>query len=56
MKTYEITFTSTTYRTYSIQAEDVDTAEFLASEVLEDDEEVTRTWFKNAEIDDIRET
>jgi len=56
MKTYEITFTSTTYRTYSIQAEDVDTAESLASEVLEDDGEVTRAWFKNAEIDDIRET
>ena len=50
MKKYEITFESTTYRTYTVEAEDLDTAEMMAQDVLQDDFEVTREWWKNAQI------
>ena len=50
MKKYEITFESTTYRTYTVQAEDLETAEMMAQDVLQEDFEVTREWWKNAQI------
>ena len=51
MEHYEITFESTTYRTYTVQAEDLDTAEMMAQDVLQDDLEVTSAWKENAQIE-----
>lgn len=54
MKQYAITFESTTYRTYTVQAEDLETAEELAQDVLQDDLEVSSAWKENAEIESQR--
>tara|TARA_B110000093_G_C12675061_1_gene287820 strand:- start:144 stop:512 length:369 start_codon:yes stop_codon:yes gene_type:complete len=59
MKTYEsnkgwkyaITFESKTYRTYTVVAKDLATAEDMAQDELNDDLEVSRAWKENAQIE-----
>jgi len=51
MKHHKITFASTTYRTYTVEAEDLETAEEMAQGVLQNDAEVSKEWRKNAQIE-----
>jgi NADPH-dependent ferric siderophore reductase len=51
--TYEVTFESTTYRTYTVKAVDSATAEEMAQEVLQDDFDVSSAWKENAQIETV---
>ena len=55
MKTYEVEFTSSTFRKYYIDAESENEANKIALKVLEEDFEVTPAWLENAEINYIEE-
>lgn len=50
MKTYEVEFKSTTYRTYHVTAPNKKFAEEYATEELKGDEKVSRAWVENAEV------
>jgi hypothetical protein len=53
---YEVEFKSTTYRTFLVPKDVVDSeeeAEVRAFEMLEDDDEVSSAWRENAEISKI---
>ena len=50
MKTYEVEFTSSTFRTYYVDAESENEANEMAIKLLEEDFEVSPAWKKNAEI------
>ena len=50
MKTYEVEFKSTTYRTYHVEAPSKKFAEEKAIEELEMDTEVSPVWAENAEV------
>ena len=55
MKTYEVEFTSSTFRTYYVDAESEHEANEIAIKVLEEDFEVSPAWIENAEINYIEE-
>ena len=50
MKTYEVEFKSTTYRTYHVEAPSKKFAEEAAIEELQMDTEVSNAWVENAEV------
>ena len=54
MKTYEVEFKSTTYRSYIVDAPNKKFAEEKAVEELQMDTEVPAVWVENAEVDSIR--
>ena len=54
MKTYEVEFKSTTYRSYIVDAPNKKFAEEKAVEELQMDAEVPAVWVENAEVDSIR--
>ena len=47
---YEVEFESTTYRTFSVDAESKDDAIEKAYDELGNDYGVSREWFENAEV------
>jgi len=55
MKTYEIEIASTTYRTYSVDAESQDEAETKAFQEVDADWEISKAWRQNAEITHVEE-
>tara|TARA_R100000008_G_C3581403_1_gene168778 strand:- start:58 stop:273 length:216 start_codon:yes stop_codon:yes gene_type:complete len=55
MKTYEVEFKSTTYRTYHVEAPSKKFAEEAAIEELQMDTEVSNAWVENAEIESIED-
>ena len=55
MKTYEVEFKSTTYRTYHVEAPSKKYAEEAAIEELQMDTEVSNAWVEKAEIESIED-
>jgi len=55
MKTYEVEFTSSTFRTYYVDAESEHEANEIALKALEEDFEVSPAWVENAEINYIEQ-
>ena len=54
MKTYEVEFKSTTYRSYIVEAPNKKFAEEKATEELQMDDEVPAVWVENAEVDSVK--
>jgi hypothetical protein len=48
MKTYIVTFQSTTEREYEVKADNEDDAEQRASEAMYDDHTVSKAWYQSA--------
>ena len=48
MKTYVVTFQSTTEREYEVEADNKDDAEERACEELYDDDTVSKAWYQTA--------
>ncbi len=53
MKTYEVEFKSTTYRTYTVEAPSKKFAEEAAVEELQMDTDVSSAWVENAKVESI---
>ena len=51
---WEAEFSSTTFRTIEVEAESKDEAELLAEEALQDDQYISREWWKNSRFMGIR--
>ena len=50
MKTYEVEFTSRTFRSYYVNAESESEANEMAIKFLEEDVEVSKAWKENSDI------
>lgn len=55
MKTYKVTFQSTTEREYEVKADNKEDAEQRASEAMYDDDTVSKAWHQSACTIDIDE-
>jgi len=51
---WEAEFSSTTFRTIEVEAESESEAEYLAEKALQDDEHISREWWKNSEFIGLR--
>ena len=54
-KFYEVEFSSTTYRTYEVEAESKEEAEEIASDDMYNDCEVGESWKEGADVTEIKE-
>ena len=55
MKTYEVEFTSRTFRSYYVDAESESEANEIAIKFLEEDVEVSKAWKENSGINYIEQ-
>lgn len=55
MKTYEVEFTSRTFRSYYVNAESESEANEMAIKFLEEDVEVSKAWRENSSINYIEQ-
>ena len=55
MKKYRVTFLAITERDYDVDAEDFEDAKAVASEILDDDIEVSYEWKSDARVVDVEE-
>ena len=55
MKTYEVEFTSRTFRSYYVNAKSESEANEMAIKFLEEDVEVSKAWKENSEINYIEQ-
>ena len=53
MKTYEVEFTSTTCRSYHVDAKNKEEAAELAIEELQMDTTVSNAWVENSKVTDV---
>ena len=49
-KTYEVEMSSTTYRTFEVEAESPEDAQNIAFAQLDEDYEISKAWKQNAEV------
>ena len=55
MKTYEVEFTSRTFRSYYVNAESDSQANEITIKFLEEDVEVSKAWKENSDINYIEQ-
>jgi len=49
-KTYEVEMSSTTYRTFEVEADSPEDAQNIAFAQLDEDYEISKAWKQNAEV------